>query len=176
MIRQVNGRTDRRRFSLGSILLLAVLWSPAGCDRGSSPTLVGRTAPNFQVSDEQRSIALNQFRGKTVVLNFWATWCPPCVDEIPSLQVMQQLPQLRDKVQVVAVSLDTDGDAYRKFLLDHNVTFLTVRDESQKSSLLYGATGYPETYIIDKDGVIRRKFIGPVDWTKPEIVAYLDKL
>jgi len=137
--------------------------------------MIGNAAPQFAVEDSDRRISLGDFKGKIVVLNFWATWCPPCVDEMPSLVRMQQL--MRDKgVTVLAVSVDADGGSYHKFLKDHNVNLLTVRDPDQKSNNLYGTFKFPETYIIDRNGVVRRKFIGPVDWNQPDILDYLSKL
>jgi len=137
--------------------------------------MIGSAAPQFAVEDSDRRISLGDFKGKIVVLNFWATWCPPCVDEMPSLVRMQQL--MRDKgVTVLAVSVDADGGSYHKFLKDHNVNLLTVRDPDQKSNNLYGTFKFPETYIIDRNGVVRRKFIGPVDWNQPDILDYLSKL
>jgi len=79
-------------------------------------------------------------------------------------------------VTVLAVATDQDVDQYRKFLRDHPMNVITVNDQEQKSSSKYGTTGWPETYIIDRKGVVRRKFVGPVEWTNPEIVAYLEKL
>jgi len=146
-----------------------------GCYRGSRPPRIGTAAPDFTVQDADRKVTLSDFRGKIVVLNFWATWCPPCVEEMPSLVQMQH--RLKDKgVVLLGVSLDVDGDAYRKFLKDYNIDFLTVRDADQKSNNLYGTFKFPETYIIDRNGIVRRKFIGPVDWSQPEIVDFLNKL
>ncbi len=79
-------------------------------------------------------------------------------------------------VTVLAVSIDVDESAYRRFVKDHNVNLITVRDPDQKVSKLYGTFGWPETYIIDRGGVVRRKFIGPVDWTDPEVTDFLSKL
>ncbi len=79
-------------------------------------------------------------------------------------------------VTVLAVSVDVDENAYRRFLKDHGVNLLTVRDPAQKSSNLYGSFKFPETYIIDRKGVMRRKFIGAVDWTEPEVTDFLGKL
>ena len=76
----------------------------------------------------------------------------------------------------MAVSIDADDAAYHKFFKDLQVNMVTVRDEAQKVSALYGTFGWPETYVIDRQGVIRRKFIGAVDWTSPEITDYLSKL
>ncbi len=113
--------------------------------------------------------------GQVVVLNFWATWCAPCVEEVPSLVEMQR--RMKDKgVTVLAVSVDADAAAYQRFVKNHNVNLLTVRDADQKSNSLYGTSVFPETFIIDRNGVVRRKFIGAVDWTEPEITDYLSKL
>ena len=127
------------------------------------------------MQDSDHTITLSQFRGQVVVLNFWATWCPPCVEETPALVRMTN--QMKGKgITVLAVSIDADDAAYHKFLREYNVSMVTVRDEARKASNLYGTFGWPETYIIDRSGVIRRKFIGPVQWTSPEITDYLSKL
>jgi cytochrome c biogenesis protein CcmG, thiol:disulfide interchange protein DsbE len=97
------------------------------------------------------------------------------VEEVPSLVEMQR--RLKSKgVTVVAVSVDVDDSAYRRFVRDHGVSLLTVRDPDQKSNAVYGSFKFPETYIIDRNGVMRRKFIGAVDWTTPEITDFLSKL
>jgi len=118
---------------------------------------------------------LRDLRGKVVVLNFWATWCPPCVEEMPSLVQMQQRMGAKG-VTVLAVSVDVDEGAYQRFLKNHKIELLTVRDPDQKSNNLYGTSKFPESYIIDRSGVVRRKFFGAVDWTQPEIVDFLSKL
>lgn len=145
----------------------------SGCDRGDHPGQIGKPAPMFAVSDQERSVDLAKLRGKVIVLNFWASWCAPCIEELPSLEAMQhQLPQ----VLVVGISTDEDSGAYAAFLKQHNVDLLTVDDPEQKSNALYGTFRYPETYIIDKSGIVRRKLIGPQNFTSPEIVDYLKKL
>jgi len=145
------------------------------CYSGGRPPRIGTAAPDFTVKDADREATLSNLRGKVVVLNFWATWCPPCVEEMPSLVQMQS--RLKDKgVVVLAVSVDADESAYHRFLKDHNVNLLTVRDPDQKSNTLYGTIRYPETYVIDRDGVVRRKFIGAVDWNSQEITDFLTKL
>ena len=160
----------RTRFLIG---VLTLVWT--SCYRGTSPPHIGSAAPDFTVVDAERKVSLNEMRGKVVVLNFWATWCPPCVEEMPSLVQMQQ--KMKDKgVEVVAISVDADLSAYQRFLKDYRVNLLTVRDPDQKSNNLYGTFKFPETYIIDRQGVLRRKFIGAIDWGTPEIVDYLGKL
>jgi cytochrome c biogenesis protein CcmG, thiol:disulfide interchange protein DsbE len=158
-----------------SFLIAALTLLLSACDTGSKPPRIGTVAPDFNVQDSDRKLALNQFRGEIVVLNFWATWCMPCIEEMPSLVQLQQ--RLKDRgVTVLAVSVDTDAGAYRRFLHDHNISLLTVRDEKQQSNNLYGTFKFPETYIIDRNGVMRRKFIGAVDWSQPEITEFLTKL
>jgi len=153
------------------VLLLAL----SACYTGTRPPRIGSNAPDFTVQDAQNKITLSQYRGQVVVLNFWATWCAPCVEELPSLVEMQR--RLKAKgVIVLAVSVDVDESAYRKFVKDHSVNVLTVRDPDQKSNSLYGTSLFPETYVIDRNGLMRRKFIGAVDWTEPEITDFLSKL
>jgi len=148
-----------------------LMFALSGCYGGTHPTRIGSNAPDFTV----QNVSLNQFRGQIVVLNFWATWCPPCIEEMPSLVAMQR--RMKDKgVTVLAVSIDVDDGAYQRFVRDHAAGLLTVRDPEQKSPDLYGTHGWPETYIIDRGGVIRRKFIGAVDWTAPDITDFLTKL
>ena len=144
-----------------------------GCDRGSHPGNIDKPAPQFVLSDGTRTADLSKLRGRIVVLNLWATFCAPCIEELPSLLALQR--QMPD-VAVVAVSMDTDPDIYRRFLVQHHVDVLTVRDEDQRVNALYGTVQIPETYIIDRQGVLRRKFIGAQNWTSPEITGYLSKL
>jgi cytochrome c biogenesis protein CcmG, thiol:disulfide interchange protein DsbE len=152
--------------------LLAIL---SGCYSGTRPPHIGANAPDFTVKDSDHSVTLSQFRGKVVLLNFWASWCPPCVEETPSLIQMQE--RLKDRgIVVLAVSIDVDGGAYHRFLADHKVNMMTVRDPDQRTAELYGTHGWPETYVIDRTGVLRRKFVGPVDWNSPEVTQYLTSL
>ncbi len=156
-----------------ALMALAVLFISVGCDRGSHHGQIGHIAPDFTVTDSTRTVHLASLRGHIVVLNFWATWCPPCVEELPSLLAMQQR---MPGVIVLAVSLDEDPALYHQFLLDNHVDLLTVRDAAQKSNALYGTFRFPETYVIDRNGILRRKFIGPQIWTSPEILTYLRQL
>jgi cytochrome c biogenesis protein CcmG, thiol:disulfide interchange protein DsbE len=162
-----------RSFLPSALFLTLALFT--GCYGGSRPARIGNPAPDFSVQDSERKVTLSQYRGQVVVLNFWATWCPPCVEETPSL--IQMNDRLKDKgITLVGVSVDVDADAYHRFIKEHKIDYLTVRDVDQKSNNLYGTFEFPETYIIDRNGVLRRKFIGPVDWNSREITEFLSKM
>lgn len=156
------------------VLTVVLLLSLAGCYSGSRPPRIGSKAPDFTIKDSDRTLTLSQYEGKPVVLNFWATWCPPCIEEMPSLVQLQE--RLNGKVTVIAVSLDVDDNAYHRFIKDHQVNLTTIRDKDQRSNSLFGTYKFPETYVIDSKGVIRRKFIGAVNWNDPQIEAYLNGL
>lgn len=156
-------------------LLFVLLLTLVGCYDNSRPTRIGSAAPDFVLQDGEHKVALHDFRGQVVVLNFWATWCPPCVEETPSM--VQMADKVKSKgVTVIGVSVDVDKSAFDKFVKDNRMDYVTVRDPEQKSSALYGTTGWPETFIIDRQGVLRRKFVGPVNWDDPEIVSYITNL
>ena len=157
--------------------LLAVVLVPlaliSACDRGARPGITGQVAPDFTVSDGRSSIHLADYRGKIVLLNFWATWCPPCVQEMPGLI---ELHHDRPDLAILAVSIDEDEDAYKHYLDRRHVDLISVRDPNQTAAKLYHTEGWPETYVIDRQGVIRRKLVGDPDWSNPEIRAYLSSL
>lgn len=145
----------------------------SGCDRGSHPGNIDKRAPEFVLHDGTQTVDLNKLRGRVVVLNLWATWCAPCIEELPSLLALQkQMPNLA----IIAVSMDQDPDVYQRFLVQHHVNLITLRDPDQRIDALYGTAQIPETYIIDRKGILRRKFISSQDWTSPEITSYLAKL
>ena len=154
-------------------LVLATAFLATGCDRGGHPEEIGKSAPDFTVADGSTSIHLANYRGKVVLLNFWASWCGPCIVELPSLQ---QFHREHPEYPILAVSIDEDKDAYKRFVADRHVDFVTVRDPEQNSAKLYKTTGWPETFIIDRNGMVRRRFIGATDWSDPEIVRFLKTL
>jgi peroxiredoxin len=137
---------------------------------------VGDRAPSFSiVTDKGRQVSAEDFGGKVLVLNFWATWCPPCIDEIPSLDAMAK--QLAPKgVVVLGVSVDRNAAAYERFLKQARVSFLTARDPEARISASYGTFKYPETYVIDSRGRVRQKHIGPRNWLEPEILQSIEAL
>lgn len=159
---------------LGFVTLFVVFFSqPHGQFRALA---LGDTVPNFTLRDDDgKVVALADFRGKIVVLNFWATWCPPCIEEMPSLKHFAERYAERG-VEVIGVSLDEDPDAYRAFLADHQINFLTLRNPSRAVSDQYGTFKLPETYIIGREGQLLNKIIGPTDWASQQMLSYFDAL
>ena len=131
----------------------------------------GDSAPDFSVrTDSGKQISTDSFGGRLLVLNFWATWCPPCIEEMPSLDAFAR--QMADQgVVVLGVSIDKNEQAYKSFLERAGVSFETARDPEADISADYGTFKWPETYVINRDGKVVDKFIGPRTWTDPAIMA-----
>jgi cytochrome c biogenesis protein CcmG/thiol:disulfide interchange protein DsbE len=141
--------------------------------RQGEASIAGKPAVDFPLTLDGKSERLTDLKGKVVVLNFWATWCPPCVEETPSLNRLQKYIDSRGGM-VLGVSIDEDGAAYEQFLRDHSVVFPTYRDATKKTASDYGTSIFPETYIIDRHGKIARKFVGEQQWDSAEMLAYFD--
>jgi len=163
----------RHIFSTLGLTSLACLTLIAGCNRGDHPAQVGKPAPDFTVSDGSNTVHLASYRGKTVLLNFWWSQCGPCIQETPGLEALHHD---RPDIAMVGVSIDDDADSYRSFLMRYHVDLTTVRDPNQTAAKLFHTEAWPETYIIDKDGIIRRKIVGDPDWFNPEIRTYLKNM
>lgn len=119
---------------------------------------------------------LSDLKGKVVLLNFWATWCPPCREEIPSMMKLNSF-MTGKPFQMVAVSIDEGGkSSIESFFKETGFTLPTYLDESGVSSKSYGITGVPESFIIDKQGVLVKKIIGGFAWDSPEAVSFIEGL
>jgi cytochrome c biogenesis protein CcmG, thiol:disulfide interchange protein DsbE len=130
----------------------------------------GDKAPNFRVTTENgKTISRDDFGGKVLVLNFWATWCPPCVEETPSLSEFARRAE-KEGIVVLAVSIDKSEQAYRRFLQQVRPGFLTARDPEAEIPARFGTFKWPETYVIDRDGRVRQKYISNRNWTDPAIM------
>lgn len=137
---------------------------------------VGDATPNFQLSDlDGRTSRLSDYRGKVVVLNFWATWCAPCVQEMPSLNRLSETFGLKG-VTVLAVSVDDDEQALRQFVAKNQLKMAVLRDPDHKVSASYRTFKYPETYILDRQGRLVQKVIGGEDWNTPRVVSFFEQL
>jgi peroxiredoxin len=137
---------------------------------------VGQAAPDFTVpSFPSGQARLHDRRGRVVLVNFWATWCPPCVEESPSLQKFAE--QMRNQgVEVIGISVDQDPEALQKFIDHFHLTFTIGRDPNQELAHRYGTFKYPETYIVDRDGQVAEKIIGAIDWQDPRLIAFVQDL
>ncbi len=142
------------------------------------PLVVGKPAPDFTLSDlNDRTYRLSDFRGKVVFLNFWATWCAPCRDEMPSMEVLYRNFE-KDGLVVLAVSIDrvTTTKDIPPFVKSMNLTFPVLLDSWGKTDKPYKRMGVPETFIIDQQGIIREIVIGPKDWTRIDNLKTLTTL
>jgi len=135
---------------------------------------VGDTAPQFAItSDRGTKLSRTDFGGKLLVLNFWATWCPPCVNELPSLNAMARALAAKGIV-VVGISIDQDEKAYKAFTQRFKLAFETARDPEANISSEYGTFKIPETYVITPDGKVVEKFISDRDWMDPALLKRLE--
>jgi cytochrome c biogenesis protein CcmG/thiol:disulfide interchange protein DsbE len=146
--------------------------------RQGEASIAGKTADDFSMTMDGKPQKLSDYRGKVVMLNFWASWCPPCVEEAPSLNRLQRHIEGNGGT-VLGFSIDEDPAAYEKFRRDFAINFPTYRDvtvKENKSQVMngYGTTLIPESYVIDRNGKILRKIVGPQNWDSPEMLAYFD--
>lgn len=142
------------------------------------PLTVGKEAPNFSLPDlSDKSVQLTDYRGKVVFLNFWATWCKPCQEEMPSMEQLYKNYQ-KDGLVILAVSIDrvTTKKDIPPFVKNMNLTFPVLVDSWGQTDKRYKLMGVPETYIIDQGGILREKVIGPRDWTRSENLRVMDQL
>ena len=170
----MNERTERWLIRGTVVVLLITLVSLAWLNRESfAPLDTGAAAPEFAYPTlDGDTLALSDLRGSVVLLNIWATWCTPCVREMPAMQRMYD--ELRDDgLRVVAVSVDAPGGVrdVRSFVDELGLTFDILLDPSGGIEHAYAVTGLPTTYLIDREGRIRRKVIGITEWDAPEHMA-----
>jgi cytochrome c biogenesis protein CcmG, thiol:disulfide interchange protein DsbE len=165
------------RILLGAVIVLAgtLIYVVTGT---LEPRIVnaGDTAPNFKITtDSGKTVSVDNFGGKLLVLNFWASWCPPCVEETPSLEEFAR--ELGPEgVVVVAVSIDRNENLYHRFIQRFGISFETARDPEANISSSYGTFQIPETYLIDQHGKVLEKVISNQNWMDPEFLAAVRKM
>lgn len=164
------------KYLLTAALVLATYWSSALADPPQNFVLheTPREVPEIRFADGQgREVMLEDFRGRTVLLNVWATWCPPCVQEMPTLDALQA--ELGgDGFEVVALSIDRGPEAVRTFFEQTSIEHLGLYiDETARASSKLGVPGLPATLLIDEGGRELGRLIGPAEWDEPEMVDFL---
>ncbi|MCD6527533.1 MAG: TlpA family protein disulfide reductase [Desulfuromonas sp.] len=166
---------------VGAVLVVAIIFfgqaSQQTTNKVSPSSASGMMAADFQLKDlHGQELTLSSLRGKVVVLNFWATWCPPCREEMPSMEKLHHLMQGQPFV-LLAVNIEENGpQAVRSFLQTHHVTFPILFDQSAEVRKRYGVSKYPETFIINPEGEIVEKVVGAMDWSQPRVLQYLKNL
>jgi len=159
---------------LGAVTIVAVAW--IGRER-YRPVTTGSVAPAFSAyAEDGREVHLSEYAGKVVLLNIWATWCPPCLEEMPSMQRLYEEMEGED-FEILAVSVDSrigeinmtgrEGGRVWHFAEEMGLTFDVVHDPNADVQRIYQTTGVPETFLIGRDGVIYKKVAGGTQWDLP---------
>jgi len=156
-------------------LVLGVLLS-LGWIRGNRPLETGDRAPAATLpAVNSVSFPIHAGDGRVVIVNFWATWCPPCVEETPSLESFAA--RMRPLgVRVIGVSVDQDLSQLTNFIASYHLTYPILRDPNQAFAARWGTYKFPETYIFDRDGRLADKVIGATDWNDPNMIQFVTAL
>jgi len=121
------------------------------------------------------NVTLSSFRGKVVILNFWATWCPPCRAEMPSMEILYK--RYKDQgLEILAVDIGENANTVRQFIQKNNYSFPVLLDTTKQTSAIYGVEAIPTTYIIDRNGKIIGRIIGSINWDTQQIFNAFEKL
>lgn len=172
-----------KRVVVCCLILSAALLAVTGCkkkDEGAGPVAgvqEKKPAPDITVNSLKNvPMKLSDLKGKVVLLNFWATWCPPCREEMPSMMKLDSA-MAGKPFQMVAVSIDAGGvPDIEAFFKESGYSLPTYTDPGEAAQKTYGITGVPESFIIDKNGIIIKKVIGPLAWDSPETISFLEGL
>lgn len=142
-----------------------------------APAAAGDMAPDFTLEDTKgNKVTLSALRGKVVMVNFWATWCPPCKEEMPSMERLNKFMAEEDFV-MLAINADDNGrEVVPDFVKKNPHDFTVLYDDQGAVKKSYGVYKMPESFIINKDGTIVEKVVGAIDWSSPKTVAYLKSL
>ncbi len=142
-----------------------------------SPLKTGLPAPDFMFPGlDGKMVRLSDYPGHVVLVNVWATWCPPCVDEMPSMERLYR--EFKgEKFEILAVSIDALGEkVVAPFMKKYNLSFPALMDPDGTIKTLYHTTGVPESFIVDQEGILIKQIIGSRDWAKPEIIGFFRNL
>ena len=166
---QTDNEKGLPKFAIAAIIIVivaAVVFIVLTQKKSYVPVVAGVEAIDFTLPDlDGNPRKLSDYRGKVVFLNFWATWCKPCEEEMPSMQALYE-GLGNDRFEIIAVSVDKDGpETVATYVKKYGITFPVLHDRKGKIKETYKTTGVPETFIIDQNGVVAEKVWGPRDWT-----------
>ncbi|HWE48906.1 MAG TPA: TlpA disulfide reductase family protein [Bryobacteraceae bacterium] len=171
-------KTDRvnKILEAGIVVMLLAFVGTLYMSLHETVVTVGDTAPNFSIqTDTGKTITARDFGGKLLILNFWATWCPPCIHEVPSLNQLQSILGPKGLV-VLGVSEDKDPQAYKDFINRFHVTYQTARAPDQEIKSKYGTVQIPESYLIDQNGKVVEKIVSETNWSSEQMVQHVQSL
>lgn len=159
------------------VAIAVILFSVKREEKPRTKAVVGLNAPEFSLSDPSgKTYTLSELKGSVVFINFWATWCPPCIEEMRSIQDLYNGFKDKEEFRMVTILYKDDYEKAMAYLKQNNYTLPVLIDRDGKSAKAYGVTGVPETYIVDKSGVLREKVIGPADWNSTQADSLISNL
>ena len=162
-----------------AILLCIMTALLSGCgpsdEQPQGKAIKGQPAPNFMLTDlTGKEWQLSDLRGKVVFINFWATWCPPCIQELPSMEALNQRLSAAS-FQMLTILYSDRPELGQSMVNKSGYSFPVLIDPDAAVGRQYGLTGVPETFIVDPQGILREKFIGPFDWDSQDAMKMLEK-
>lgn len=163
---------------LAGLSLIAYFISQRDTGKKEPIAAIGLSAPNLEVADAAtgRTLSSSDFKGRVLFINFWATWCQPCREEMPSIEgLFKHFMDNKDFVMLTILFRD-DPQTGINYLKQNRFNFPLMLDMGGQAARAYGLTGVPETYIVDKKGILREKIIGPYQWDSPETLELISRL
>ena len=147
------------------------------CQRSQKAAKIGEPVFDVELIDAQENkLRLSELKGSVVFVNFWAAWCPPCIEEMPSIEALFRNLSGKPKFKMITILYRDDVDRITKSAKEQGYTLPIYRDPDGSAAIRFGITGVPETFIIDKNGILRDKVIGPYTWDSPAVTDTLLKL
>jgi peroxiredoxin len=160
-------------------VLAGLAWAVLGSERLATPVGEGHPAPGFTLpSLEGTDVSLESRRGRVVLINFWATWCKPCEDEMPAMQRLYTAlgGGEGERFELLAISVDEAGAEVREFRERLALTFPILLDPEKRSASAYQTFRFPESWLVDREGVVVARYVGPREWDDPLYVERIRRL
>jgi peroxiredoxin len=159
---------------VAAVVLAGLVWTVLGTERRTAPVGEGHPAPDFVLPAlDGPEVGLQALRGRVVLVNFWATWCKPCEDEMPAMQRLYTALGAGDRFELLAVSVDEADDEVRAFRDRLGLTFPILLDPGKRAANAYHTFRFPESWLVGPDGVVVARYVGPREWDDP---LYVDRI